>query len=259
MTKMVDGKDLFNLTGRRALITGASRGIGLALAEGLAQCGALVAITSRKEEDLQAAAAKLRTGGATVLPVVCHQGDPRAIQALFDQLDQEGFTPDITIINAATNPYFGPLLDIDLAAWQKILDVNLTGAWLTIQQAARRMVPRRQGSIILVASVAGLEPFPGLGAYSVSKSGLLGLARALARELAPSGIRVNALAPGLVETRFSAALFQDRSLYERLLADIPMGRHGQPNDLVGTAVFLASEASAYMTGQVLVIDGGSRV
>jgi NAD(P)-dependent dehydrogenase (short-subunit alcohol dehydrogenase family) len=251
--------DDFDLTGRRALVTGASRGIGLAIAGGLARRGAAVAVTGRKADTLDAAAASLRAEGATVLPVVCHQGEPAAIAGLFLALDAQGFTPDIVVVNAATNPVMTPLLDTDLAAWQKVLDVNLTGALLTAQHAARRMVAHKKGSLIFVSSVAGLDPIPGLGAYSVSKAALLGLTRTLARELGPGGVRVNALAPGLIETRFSAALFRDRPTYDKIIGAVPLGRHGQPDDLVGAAVFLASDASAYLTGQVLVVDGGGRV
>jgi NAD(P)-dependent dehydrogenase (short-subunit alcohol dehydrogenase family) len=163
------------------------------------------------------------------------------------------------VINAATNPVMGPLLETDLGAWQKILDVNLTGALVTAQHAARRMVTRKRGSIIVISSIAGLDPMPAIPAYSVSKAGLIGLTKALAKELGPAGVRINAIAPGLIETKFSAALFQNRQTYEQVIGQTPLGRHGQADDIVGTAVFLASDASAYITGQVIVVDGGTRM
>jgi NAD(P)-dependent dehydrogenase (short-subunit alcohol dehydrogenase family) len=252
--------DPFDLTGKRALVTGASRGIGFAIAEGLARRGASVVITGRKLETLTEAVGRIHNPKTHVVPIVCHQGDPAAIVSLFEQLDSAGAIIDVCVINAATNPVMGPLVDVDLAAWKKIIEVNLTGALLTAQQAARRLLHHKiAGSIIIVASIAGIEPMPGIGAYSVSKSGLIGLTKVLAKELGPSGIRVNALAPGLIETKFSEALLKNRQIYDRIMAAVPLGRHGQPTDLVGAAVFLASDASAYMTGQVLVIDGGSRV
>jgi dehydrogenase/reductase SDR family protein 4 len=250
--------DIFDLLGRRALVTGASRGIGLAIAEDFAARGVEVVITGRKPESLEQAAATNRSKGKSVLPMVCHQGEPEAIDKLFQQLDAQSFNLDIVVINAATNPSYGPLLQTEPAAWQKIMDVNLTGAWLTARHAGRRMVAQGKGSIILMTSVAGLDPFPGLGAYNVSKAGLIALTKTLAKELAPK-VRVNTIAPGLIETSFSAALFKNREAYQRLLAVTPLGRHGQPKDIVGAAVFLASDASAYMTGQVLVVDGGARV
>ena len=250
--------DLFDLSGRHALVTGASRGIGLAIAEALGHRGAEIVITGRKEESLESAAASLRAKGGKVVPCVCHQGDPEAIENLFQQLDRQGFKPDIAVINAATNPTYGPLLDTERTAWQKVLDVNLTGAWLTARQAGRRMIASDKGSLIFMTSLAGLDPFPGLGAYSVSKAGVIALTKALAKELAPK-VRVNAIAPGLIETRFSSALFENREAYKRLMAATPLGRHGQPEDVVGAAVFLASDASAYVTGQILVVDGGARM
>jgi NAD(P)-dependent dehydrogenase (short-subunit alcohol dehydrogenase family) len=256
---MTAAVDLFDLSGRQAIVTGASRGIGLAIAQGLAGRGASVVITGRKADTLAAAAEQLRAGGATVQPIVCHQGDPTAIASLFEQLDHLGTPAEIVVINAATNPVMGPLLQTDLAAWQKIVEVNLTGSLVMAQQAARRMLPQKKGSVIFMASIAGLDPMPAIPAYSVSKAGVIGLTKALAKELGPAGIRVNAIAPGLVETRFAAALFQNPQLYERVMADVPLGRHGQPEDIVGAALFLASDASAYVTGQVLVVDGGARM
>jgi dehydrogenase/reductase SDR family protein 4 len=249
---------LFDLAGRRALVTGASRGIGFAIADGLAQCGASVVITGRKRDSLQAAAQSFLPKGLDVTPLVCHQGDPAAIANLFTELDRIG-PPDIVVVNAATNPVFGPLLDVELAAWQKIIEVNITGALLTAQHACRRMLSRKRGSVIFVSSIAGLDPMPGIGAYSVSKTALIGLTKTFAKEMGPNGIRVNALAPGLIETRFSEALLHNEKIYKQIMSAVPLGRHGQPQDLVGAAVFLASEASAYVTGQVLVVDGGSRV
>jgi dehydrogenase/reductase SDR family protein 4 len=243
--------DPFDLTGTRALVTGATRGIGLAVAQALTRRGAHVTITGRKQDTLAAAVAQLPgTDGR-----VCHQGDLAAIEGLFAALAAEGRAPDAVVVNAATNPVMGPLLDIDESAWRKILDVNLTGALWTAKQAVKHGAK----CLVFMASVAGLEPIPGLGAYSVSKAGLLGLMRALARELGAAGVRVNAIAPGLVETKFAAALFQDAAAYREVMSKVPLGRHGQPDDIAGVAAFLCSAAAKYVTGQVIVADGGGRV
>lgn len=243
--------NLFDLTGRRVLVTGATRGIGLAVARTLQGCGASVIITGRKPDTI--ATALQQIPGAHGVP--CHQGDLAAIERLFASLANEGRLPDAVVINAATNPVMGPLLDIEVEAWRKILDVNLTGALWT----AKLAVKHGATSLVFMASVAGLEPIPGLGAYSVSKAGLLGLMRALARELGPSGVRVNAIAPGLVETKFAAALFQDATAYREVMSKVPLGRHGQPEDIAGVGAFLCSPAAGYITGQVIVADGGGRV
>jgi len=248
--------EMFSLRGKSALVTGASRGIGQAIARGLGRAGASITITGRKADALQTAVTEMRAEQIDAEGRVCHQGDPTAIAALFDKLDHDQRTPSIVVVNAATNPVFGPLLDVNLDAWQKIVEVNLTGGLVTAQQAARRMTARGGGTIVFIASVAGLEPMAGLGAYSVSKAGLLGLMRAFAQELGTKNIRVNAIAPGLVETKFAAALFADQPSFERYIQQVPLGRHGQPTDLVGAALFLASSAATHITGQVIVVDGG---
>lgn len=249
----------FDLTGRRVLVTGGSRGIGLAIAEAMGKQGAILAITGRKMESLQSAADELQAAGIQAQPFACHQGEPDAIRELFRLLDGQGWMPDVVVINAATNPVMGPLLDIDLPAWEKVVAVNLTGALVTAQEACRRMKKVAKGSLIVVASIAGFDPVPDLGAYSISKASVIGMVKVLAKELGASGIRVNAIAPGLVETKFSAALLADPRRYRQMMANVPLGRHGQPEDVAGAAVFLASDAAAYITGQVLVVDGGGRV
>src|SRR5262245_39432185 len=246
---------MFDLNGKRALVTGASRGIGLAVARALGKQGAAVVLTGRKADALQAAVEQLRGESIDARAEVCHQGDPAAIAGLFQRLDPPA---EIVIVNAATNPVYGTLLDLDLLAWQKIVEVNLTGALLTAQEAARRMVQRGGCSIVFMASVAGIEPAQGLGAYGITKAGILGLMRALARELGPHKVRVNAIAPGLIETRFSGAIFQHEQAYNEFVKKTALGRHGLPEDVAGAAVFLASEAAAYVTGQVLIVDGGGR-
>jgi NAD(P)-dependent dehydrogenase (short-subunit alcohol dehydrogenase family) len=249
--------DPFDMTGQTILVTGGTRGIGFAVAQALVARGASVILTGRKSETLAAATTQLMVPDRPIRGFVCHQGESTAIDNLFAQLDAEQVRLDGVVINAATNPVMGPLLQTDLAAWQKILDVNLTGAFLTAKAAVARM--NQPGSIVFISSVAGIEPMAGLGAYSVSKSGLLGLMRVLASELGPNNIRVNAVAPGLVETKFAAALFQDVQSYTQILQRTPLGRHAQPEDIAGAVVFLLSRASRHVTGQTLIVDGGSRV
>ena len=245
--------------GRKVLVTGASRGIGRAIAGAFVQAGADVCITGRKADSLAAVAAELALPGRQLLPIACHQGREADIRSLFEQLDQAWGRIDVAIVNAGTNPAMAPLADLDKTAWDKTLEVNLTGAFLTAQAAAQRMLQAGRGSIVFMSSIAGLDPLPGLGAYSVSKAALIGLTKALAKELGPRGVRVNAVAPGLIETRLSRALIENQPVHDHIVAAIPLGRHGQPDDVVGVAMFLSSDAAGYITGQVVVVDGGARV
>jgi NAD(P)-dependent dehydrogenase (short-subunit alcohol dehydrogenase family) len=243
------------LQGQNALVTGASRGIGKAIAKGLAAAGVRVAITGRSAETLEPVAEELRSIGTEVLAVPCHNGREEDREHLAQTLLKDWGGIDILVNNAATNPVMTPLAETSLEAWDKIQAINVTGPLALIQKLVPAMIARGGGSIINVTSVAGLEPAPGLGAYSVSKAAVIMMTKVLARELGGKGVRVNAIAPGLIETKFSEALFQSKTHYDHFIKSVPMGRHGQPEEIVGAALYLASHASSYMTGQVLVIDG----
>jgi NAD(P)-dependent dehydrogenase (short-subunit alcohol dehydrogenase family) len=251
------GADRFSLAGLRTLVTGGSRGIGRAIALAFARAGARVALASRKQDALDAVAREIEADGGTALAVACHIGRRTDIDRLVARVVEAWGGIDVLVNNAGANPAMARMVDLEEAVWDKILEVNLKGPFLLSQRVAPLMVAARRGSIINVSSVGGLNPFPGLGAYAVSKAGLNCLTKVLARELGPVGVRVNTLAPGLIETAFSAALFQSPEIYDGSIAHTALRRHGVPDDLVGTAVFLASDASAYVTGQTLVVDGGS--
>lgn len=247
--------DLFDLRGQTALITGASRGIGEAVARLLATQGAHVICTSRKLDGCRTVADALRAEGLSAEAAAMHIGETAAIDTVFDALAADGRRIDILVNNAAANPYYGPLLDMDLGSFGKILDVNLRGYFYASQRAAKQMLGHG-GSIVNIASVNAERPAPGQAAYSLTKAGIVNLTQGFAKELAPHGIRVNAVLPGLTDTHFASAITQDAKLMKLMTQLIPMGRAGQPAEIAPAVLYLASKAAAYVTGTTLTVDGG---
>jgi len=252
----MDSEKLFDLSGKLALITGASRGIGAEAAKMLARFGARVILSSRKREGLDGIAQEIKEEGfeATVRP--CHNGDLSQINSLFEELDREGESVDILVNNAATNPYFGPAVEMEEAAWDKTFEVNLKGPFFMSQQAAKRMKQKGAGSIINVSSINGIIPMHGQSAYSITKAGLISMTQSLAKELGPDGIRVNALLPGLTDTKFASAMTENQEYMKRVIPQIPLGRVAQPDEMSGMILFLASPAASYVSGGAFVVDGG---
>ncbi len=246
----------FRLDGRVALVTGGSRGIGRAVALALAQAGADVVVAARKAQDLDSVAEEVRALGRRGLAVPAHLARRADIDRLFESTLEAFGRLDVLVNNAATNPVFGPLADIDEDAWDRIMALNVKGYLLAAQRAARAMAPLGRGVIINMASTAGLRASPGLGAYSVSKAAVIMLTRVLGRELGPLGIRVNGIAPALIETRFSEALWKNPEILDGYLKSTPLGRAGQPEEVGGAVVYLCSDAASYVTGQTLLLDGG---
>ncbi|GAB4537605.1 MAG: SDR family oxidoreductase [Anaerolineales bacterium] len=246
----------FDLSGKVALITGASRGIGEAIARAYAQAGASVVLTSRKPADLERVAQDIRAAGGRALPAAAHTGDAQAVAAVVEKATSTFGGIDIVVNNAATNPHFGPLLTAEDSHWDKILDVNVKGYFRVVKACVESMKARRGGKVINIASIAGLQPQPMMGVYCVSKAAVLMLTRVLAVELAQYNIQVNAIAPGFVKTRFSAALWQNPQLNAAIIKTIPQKRMAEPHEIAGLAVYLASPASSFVTGSVFSIDGG---
>ena len=249
----------FDLSGKVAIVTGASRGIGEAIARAYAAAGAAVVLSSRKQEALDEVAAGIREGGGRALAVAAHVGDEAAIERLVKAAVDAFGGVDILVNNAATNPHFGPVLTSQESQWDKIFDVNVKGGFRMVRACVPHMRERGGGKIINVASIAGLRPQPGMGIYSVSKAAVLMLTQVLAAELAADNIQVNAIAPGFVKTRFSRVLWETPSIYEAIVRVIPQRRMAAPEELTGIALYLASPASDFTTGAVFVVDGGQMV
>jgi NAD(P)-dependent dehydrogenase (short-subunit alcohol dehydrogenase family) len=248
--------DTFDLNGRVAVVTGASRGIGEAIARAFAARGAKVVVSSRKAEACAEVARQIANSGGEARAIACHIGDMEALQNLFAFVERDYGRLDVLVNNAATNPYYGHVLDTDLGAFQKTVDVNIRGYFFASVLGGRLMRGRGGGSIINVASVNGIRPGPLQGIYSITKGAVLNLTRVFARECGPDGIRVNAILPGLVRTKFAGALLSDPAQVEHYVGQTPLRRVGEPRDIAGAAVFLASDAASYVTGELLVVDGG---
>jgi NAD(P)-dependent dehydrogenase (short-subunit alcohol dehydrogenase family) len=247
----------FRLDGKVALVTGASRGIGEAIAVGFAQAGAKVVLASRKIEDLEAVASRIAREGGQASAVAVHMGKEEDVVRLCKTALERFGQIDVLLNNAATNPYFGALCDISGSAWEKTFEVNVKGYFLCAREVIRHLSERKApGSIVSMASVAGLRAAPMQGVYGMTKAAVVSMTQTLAYEVGPRGIRVNAIAPGLVDTRFAAAIVKNDVLREQVVSRVPLGRHAEPQDIVGAALYLASDASSYVNGHTLVVDGG---
>ncbi len=246
----------FSLTGKVALITGASKGIGEAMAQLYAAAGARVVVSSRKQDAVDAVAATIKQEGGEAIGVAAHAGKPDEMKALLEKTVAHYGGIDIVVNNAAANPVFGPIAQADVSAFDKIMDVNVKGPLVLAQAAYPHLVKRGGGSIINISSVEGLTPERFMGMYSVSKAALIMLTKTLAKEWGVDNIRVNAICPGLVQTKFSEALWKNDDILKHTMTKVPLGRMAQPEEMAGLALFLASAAGSYCTGGVYTADGG---
>ena len=250
---------MFDLTGQVAVITGSSRGIGRAIAEAMAQAGARVVVSSRKQAACDAVVAAIQGAGGEALAVPCNVGERAQLEALVDRTVEHWGRLDVLVCNAAVNPYFGPMSRMPDDAYDRIMNTNVRSNFWLCNYAAARIAANGGGSIIIVSSIGANQGSATLGVYGMSKAADFALVRNLAIEWGPQGIRANGIAPGLIKTDFSRALWQNEQLLRNVEQGTPVRRIGQPEDIGGVAVFLASRAAAYLTGQTLVVDGGITV
>jgi len=249
-------KEQFDLTNKVAIITGSSKGIGAAMARGLAEFGAKVVISSRKQEAVDAVVDQLKKEGFEAMGIACHVGNSDQLKNLVKKTVEIYGGVDILINNAATNPVYDGIEKMDVKVFDKIMNINVRACFLLANLCHPEMVKRGGGSIINIASVEGIRPSSGLSLYSVSKAALVMLSKTQAKEWGAVGIRSNSICPGLVKTKFSSALWQNEKLLTHMTKQLPSGKMAMPEDMAGLAVFLASNASSYCTGQTFTADGG---
>ena len=251
--------DLFDLTGKTAVITGSSRGIGRAIAEQMARAGANVVISSRKAGPCEAVAAAIIKAGGSALSIPCNVSDKAQLQALIARTREHFGQVDILVCNAAVNPYYGPLLEVSDEAYDKTMSSNVRSNLWLMQMVLPEMAERKDGVVIIISSIAGIRGSPMLGVYAISKAADLQLCRNLAVEWGQYNIRINCIAPGVIRTHFARALWADPQRAAALARRYPLRRLGEPDDVAGIAVMLASRAGNFITGQTLVVDGGGLI
>lgn len=248
--------DLFDLTGKVALVTGASRGIGQSIAHLLAAYGAEVIVSSRKVDSCEAVASSIRAAGGKAKALACHVGDMQQISEAFAAIKADYGKLDILVNNAAANPFFGHILETDLGAFNKTVDVNIRGYFFMSIEAGKLMKEQGGGVILNTASVNGVSPGDMQGIYSITKAAVISMTKSFAKECGKLNIRVNALLPGLTDTKFASALTQNEKILKMALAQIPLGRVAHPDEMAGTVLYLVSDASSYTTGTTVTVDGG---
>ena len=247
---------MFSLENKTAIISGGSKGIGKAIAFKYAEAGANVIICSRKKENLDTAVQEAKSNGFDITSIECNTGDVDSIQNVVNQTVDKFGTVDILVNNAAANPYYGPILKAEDSHWDKIFQINVKGYFEFAKACSASMIENKSGKIINVASIAAKTPLEGLGIYNISKAAVVMLTKVLAKEMAYANIQANTLAPGLIKTDFSRALWEDENVYSQIIKSIPQGRMGEPQDISGMALYLASDASDFITGSMFTIDGG---
>ena len=247
---------MFSLKEKTAIISGGSKGIGKSIAFKYAEAGANVVICSRKKDNLDSAIEEAQTLGFNIIGIECNTGEKESINNVVDKTLEQFNKVDILVNNAAANPYYGPILNSQDSHWEKIWDINVKGYFNFIKACSKSMKDNKYGKIINVASIAAKTPLDGLGVYNISKAAVVMLTKVLAKEMAESNIQVNTLAPGLIKTDFSKALWEDEKVYNEIIKAIPQARMGEPDDISGMALYLASGASDFITGSMFVVDGG---